>query len=170
MTTSIIEEARSSRAKCGICKKKIEQGELRFGEYNERWDSYRWYHLVCGASLDARDFVEAVEEYDGDQSAINVDKILEGAKNIGKGTKTPRVEPAPSARSKCVVCEETIEPKGILRGVLYREIDVDTWRKGFTHIECMSQVADLDRDDLIDQVLDNSILDDEQRDEVIERI
>lgn len=168
MTTSIIEAAKSSRSKCGVCKKKIEKGELRFGEYNERFDSYRWYHLVCGASLDANDFIEAAEEFEGDVG--NLDAILEEAKTIGKGTKTPRVEPAPSARSSCVVCREKIAPKGVLRGVLYYEVDPETWRKGNTHLECMAEISDLDRDDLIDQLLENSILDDEQREEVIAAI
>ena len=165
MTTSIIEPAKSSRSKCGGCKKKLEKGELRFGEYNERYDSYRWYHLVCGAALDARDFIEAVEDFDGEID--NVETILEEAKNIGKGTKTPRVEPASSARSSCVVCSEKIKPKGVLRGVLYYEVEMDVWRKGNTHVACMSEVSDLDRDELIDQILENSILDDEQREEVI---
>ena len=53
MTDSVIEAAKSGRAKCGGCKKKIDMGELRFGAFNERWESYRWYHLVCGAALDA---------------------------------------------------------------------------------------------------------------------
>ncbi|MFU8806791.1 MAG: hypothetical protein ACNA8W_23495 [Bradymonadaceae bacterium] len=168
MTTSIIEAAKSDRSKCGGCKKKIEKGSLRFGTYNERFESYRWFHLVCGAAIDARDFVEAAEEYEGDVG--DVDAILEEAKSIGKGTKTPRVEPAPSARSSCVVCNEKIEPKGVLRGVLYYEVDVDTWRKGNTHVGCMAQLSDLDRDDLIEQVLENSILDDAQRDVVIAKV
>lgn len=168
MTTSIIEPAKSSRSKCGGCKKKIEKGALRFGEHNDRYDSYRWYHLACGAALDARDFVEAARESDHDVG--DVDAILEEAKTVGQGTKTPRVEPASSARSSCVVCKEKITPKGVLRGVLYYEVDVDTWRKGNTHLGCMSEVADQDRDDLIDQILENSVLDDEQRDQVIAEI
>ncbi len=167
MTQSIIEAARSSRSKCGTCRKKIEQGELRFGAYNERFDSHRWYHLVCGAALDREDFVEAAEEF-GDVG--DIDAILEEAKNVGKGTKTPRVEAAPSNRSSCVVCEEKIEPKGVLRGVIFREIEVDQWRKGYVHVGCMAEVVDMDRDDLIDQVIENSILTDEQREEVVSAI
>lgn len=167
MTTSIIEPAKSSRSKCGECKKKLKEGELRFGVYNERWESYRWYHLVCGAAIDAQDFVEAAENC-GDVG--DVDEILEAAKNVGKGTKTPRVEPASSGRSSCVVCDSKIAPKGTLRGVLFREVDVDVWRKGFTHVGCMAQVSDLDRDELIDAVLENSLLEDEQVDEVIAQI
>jgi hypothetical protein len=165
MTTSIIEAAKSGRSKCGGCKKKIEKGALRFGEHNERYDSYRWYHLVCGAALDAEDFVEAAKEYEGDVG--DVDAILEKAKLVGQGTKTPRVEPAPSARASCAVCAEKIEPKGVLRGVLYYEVEAETWRKGNTHVGCMAAVSDLDRDSLIDQVIENSILDEEQREEVI---
>ena len=168
MTQSIIEPAKSSRSKCGGCKKKIEKGALRFGEHNERYDSYRWYHLVCGAALDADDFVEAAEAYEGDVG--DVDAILEAAKNVGKGTKTPRVEPAPSARASCAVCGEKIEPKGTLRGVLYYEVEAENWRKGNTHLECMAEVSDLDRDALIDQVLENSLLDEEQREEVIAKL
>jgi hypothetical protein len=168
MAASIIEPAKSGRSKCGGCKKTIEKGALRFGEYNERYDSYRWYHLVCGAALDAADFIEAAEAYEGD--VADVDAILEEAKSVGKGTKTPRVEPATSARSSCAVCGEKIKPKGVLRGVLYYEVEAETWRKGNTHVECMAEVADLDRDALIDQVIKNSILDEEQREEVIVKL
>ncbi len=167
MTQSVIEAAKSGRAKCGGCKKKIDQGDLRFGAYNERWDSHRWYHLVCGAGVDPVDFVEAAEEF-GDVG--DLDAILAEAKNIGKGTKTPRVEPAPSDRSSCVVCESKIEPKGVMRGVIFREIEVDQWRKGYVHVGCMSAVSDLDRDDLIDAVITNSILTDEQAEGIIEAI
>lgn len=169
MKTSIIEPAKSSRSKCGGCKKKIEKGELRFGEYNDRWESYRWYHLACGAGLDAEDFREAVAECEGDVD-IDVEKTLEEAKLAAKGTKTPRVEPASSGRSSCIVCDEKIAPKGVLRGVLFREVEVDVWRKGFTHVGCMSEVSDLDRDDLIDQVLENSLLDEDQEKTVIEEL
>ncbi len=168
MTTSTIEPAKSGRSKCGTCKKKIEKGALRFGEYNDRYESYRWYHLVCGAALDARDFVEAAEESEHDVG--DIDAILEESKMVGKGTKTPRVEPASSARSKCVVCKEKIKPKGVLRGVLYYEVDVDSWRKGNTHVGCMSEVAEMDRDDLIDEILENSLIDEDQRQEVIAEI
>lgn len=167
MTQSIIETAKSSRSKCGECKKKIDKGELRFGAYQERWDSYRWYHLACGAAHDREAFLEAAKKFGGLE---NLDQILEDAKSVGKGTKTPRVEVAPSARSTCVVCEEKIEPKGTLRGVLFREVEPDTWRKGFTHVECMTQVSDLDREVLLEQVLENSLLTDEQAEQVVDEL
>lgn len=167
MTDSVIEAAKSGRAKCGGCKKKIDMGELRFGAFNERWESYRWYHLVCGAALDADDFREAAEEF-GDVG--DVEAIIADAANIGRGTKTPRVEAAPSDRSSCVVCSKKIEPKGVLRGVLFREVDPEVWRKGYTHVGCMAEVSDLDRDDLIDAVLKNSILTEEQAESVVEDI
>lgn len=168
MTTSIIEAAKSGRSKCGECRKQIAKGELRFGEYNERWDSYRWYHLICGAAQDKEDFLAAVEAFEGDVGDVKA--ILEAAKNVGKGTKTPRVEAAPSARSTCVVCQEKIAPKGELRGVLYYEVDPETWRQGFTHLECMGELSDQDRDELLEAVLENSLLDDEQREAVIARL
>ncbi len=167
MTTSTIEAAKSNRSKCKICKNKIKNGELRFGVYNERWESYTWHHLVCGASIDPKDFVEAVEDFGGDVG--DVDAILQEAKNVGKGTKTPRVELAKTGRSKCVVCKEQIE-KDSLRGVLYYEVDIDEWRKGNTHLGCMQSVSDLDRDDLLDQIKENSILDDDQFETVVEEL
>lgn len=167
MTQSIIETAKSSRSKCGECKEKIESGELRFGSFQERWESYRWYHLTCGAAHDKADFLEAAQEY-GEIDDLH--QILEDAKNVGKGTKTPRVEAAPSNRSTCVVCDEKIEPKGTLRGVLFREIDVDNWRKGYTHVGCMTEVSDLERDELLEQVLTNSLLTPEQAEVVTDTL
>ena len=165
MSASIIEAAKSSRSKCGGCKKKIEKDELRYGDYNEQWDSYKWFHLPCGAAHNQAGFMDAVESFEGD--IPDVEAILEKAKQVGKGTKTPRVEVAPSDRSSCIVCEKKIEPKGVLRGVVMREVEIDTWRKGFTHVGCMSEVVEMDRDDLIDLVIEQSLLTEDQVEEVV---
>ena len=64
--SSVIQPAKSSRSKCGGCKKKIEKDTLRYGDYNDQWDSYRWFHLACGAGHNMDGFMQAAEEFEGD--------------------------------------------------------------------------------------------------------
>lgn len=47
----MIEPAKSSRARCRSCGKKISKGELRLGQPSiyEGHVTYRWHHLQCGA-------------------------------------------------------------------------------------------------------------------------
>ena len=77
---------------------------------------------------------------------------------------------APSDRSACVACQEKITPKGVLRGVIMREVEEDVWRKGYVHVKCISEVVEMDRDDLLDKLIENSVLTEEQVEEVVEAV
>ncbi len=156
----VIEPAKSSRSKCKACKEKIEQGELRFGFYDDHWDSFKWHHLPCGAGFDRNAFLEAVEDFDGEIE--DLEQILEDAKTAMKGKTMPRAEPAPSARAACKHCGEKIEPKGALRAVVPIEVEGFGKSPGFVHPGCAADFTGDDADTLLAQILENSLLTDEQ--------
>lgn len=156
----IIEPAKSSRSKCKACKEKIEQGELRFGFYDENWDSFKWHHLKCGAAFDIAAFNGAVEDFDGEIE--NLDQLLKEAKTVMKGKVMPRAEPAPSARAACKHCSEKIEPKGSLRVVVPIEVEGFGKSPGFVHPGCAVEFTEEDPDVLLPLLIENSILTDTQ--------
>ncbi len=157
----IIEAAKSSRSKCKACKEKIEQGELRFGFYDDHWDSFKWHHLACGAGFDRDAFQSAVDDFDGEIE--NLEQILEDAKTAMKGKSMPRAEPAPSARAACKHCGEKIEPKGALRVVVPIEVEGFGKSAGFVHPGCATDFTEAeDPDAFLAKIIENSLITDEQ--------
>lgn len=158
-----IEPAKSGRATCRGCKKKIEKGELRFGNYNEMWENYQWYHLACGAGFNPSGFKEAVEDYDDE--IPNLDEVLESAKTAARKNTFPRAEPAPSGRAACMQCEEKIA-KDELRVVVEREIEDFGKRPGYLHPACAAEFTGIDAAELRATILENSGLEDEQNEQL----
>jgi hypothetical protein len=134
MAAFIIEGARSSRAKCKTCRRKIDKDTLRLGILIEGpyGQGYLWHHLRCAAKKQ----FEKVEEAYGLESWNNAkqppQKVpdLEDLRKLKaaddekkKERKTiPYTEPDPSGRAKCKHCEEPIE-KGSMRIILGREVE-----------------------------------------------
>ncbi len=165
---NIIEAAKSGRSSCRGCKEKIEKGELRYGNYDEQWESYKWFHLACGAAHNLEGFQQAVTDYDGEIE--NLDEVMKKAKEARKGKAFPRVEEAPSARSSCLLCEEKIAPKGTLRVVTQREVEGFGMRPAYLHLGCAASFLEADSDALVDILLENSILTEDQEDEVADAV
>lgn len=156
---NMIEPAKSSRSSCRGCKEKIEKGELRYGNYDEMWDSYKWYHLPCGAAFNLTGFKQAAEDFG---EIENLEQILVDAKEAARGTLIPRAEPAPSSRASCLHCEEKIAPKGTLRVVVEREVEGFGKKPGYLHPKCSVEFTDSERDAFLATLLDHSKLDDAQ--------
>ena len=125
----MIEAARSSRAKCRTCKRKIEKGKLRLGILLEGpfGTGYLWHHLTCAARRRIED-VEAAYAQKASAAGLAVPPLseLQALKEKAEQARAERKEPpyvewAPSGRSKCKHCDEPIA-KGALRVVLAREI------------------------------------------------
>ena len=159
-----IEPAKSGRASCRGCRKKIEKGDLRFGEaYDSGFGdgpAYAWFHMMCAAGKLATKLEKAIEDYDGD-----IDDLDDIKKEIAKGKKSeakaerafPYAERAPSGRSGCLQCSDKI-PKDDLRVAVEREIDTGTFQRagaGYLHVACA--FAYIGDDDLFDQVKANSV-------------
>ena len=166
--SNMIEPAKSGRAKCRGCGEKIEKDTLRYGNFDEQWESYKWFHLPCGAAENLAGFMQAVEDYDGEIE--DLDAILVKAKEAARGKGFPRVEVASSGRSSCLLCEEKIAPKGTLRVVVEREVEGFGKRPAYLHLGCAAGFLEADSDELTDLLIENSILTEEQADEVAEAI
>src|SRR5690349_4657085 len=125
---NIIEESKSNRATCRSCRQKIEKGALRYGEETpnafdpDGGTAYAWHHLLCAAKKKPSEVKVALAAFSGEvPNREELDKTLAEAKDSGK-PPFPYAERAPSARSKCLVCEEAIG-KGEIRVAIEREVD-----------------------------------------------
>jgi len=125
----LIEAARSSRSKCRTCRRKIEKGKLRLGILLEGpyGTGYLWHHLTCAARRRIED-VEAAYAQKAFEDGLSVPSLakLQALKEKAEEERAtrkdpPYVERAPSDRSKCKHCGDTIA-KDALRVVLAREI------------------------------------------------
>jgi poly [ADP-ribose] polymerase len=152
----VIEAAKSGRAMCRTCRKKIDKGELRFGEAVEnRFDpeggmTQQWHHLLCAAKAIAEKVQPTLATFVGDvpnRDAIEQALAGKGGKG-GKGgggarrggkPSFPYAELAPSGRSKCLECGEAI-PKDSWRVAIEREIDTGSFTTtgaGYLHPACV---------------------------------
>lgn len=148
----VIEGARSSRAKCKTCRKKIDKAVLRIGVLIEGpyGVGYLWHHLTCAAKRRLEDVEEAYEreawneakEPPGDLPSIEDLRTLSREAEEKRETrkKIPWVEVDPSGRAKCKHCGEPME-KGSLRVVLGREIEFGTQYRTMpihVHVGCVA--------------------------------
>ena len=130
----VIEGARSSRAKCKTCRKKIDKDVLRLGVLIEGpyGVGYLWHHLSCAAKRRLDDVEEAyaaeawkaAKEPPKEVPPIDeLRKLNEEAEEKRQSRqRIPYAEVDPSGRAKCKNCAELME-KGSLRVVLGREIE-----------------------------------------------
>ncbi len=171
---NVIEAAKSGRATCRTCKKKIDKGALRFGEAAEnQFDpdggmSLRWHHLECAAGAMPEKVKPALDEHDGEiANRDEIEKLIAsgGAKKKGGAQKSfPYAEKAPTGRSRCLECGEPIA-KDTWRVALEREIDAGAFTRtgaGYLHPACVEAQAG----DIWDEVFENSGLDDAERSEL----
>jgi DNA ligase-1 len=162
---NLIEEAKSGRAACRTCRQKIDKGQLRFGEEtpnafsSDGGSSYFWHHLMCAAKKKPALLKEALASYSGEiPNRDELEKQLASGKGGGGDDKPPfpYAEKAPTSRSKCISCDETIE-KGTWRVAIEREVDTGTFTTkgaGYLHPGCA--VEHVEEDDLSAKVLANS--------------
>jgi predicted nucleic acid-binding Zn ribbon protein len=136
----MIESAKSGRASCRVCRKKIEKGELRFGEEApnafdpDGGSSYFWHHLACAAQKKPNELKQALAAFTGEiPNRAEIDALLQAAP-----PDFPYAERAPTGRSKCLACGTAIE-KDALRVAIEREVDTGafvTKGAGYLHLAC----------------------------------
>lgn len=144
----VIEAATSGRAKCRGCERKIEKGELRFGEREPNifgdGEMTLWFHLTCGAYKRPGPFLEALAgagEMDGIDPGVDIPDAdaLRAAAELGiEHRRLPRVNGAsraPTGRAKCRHCREAIE-KGTWRIALVFFEEYRFQPSGFIHAAC----------------------------------
>lgn len=117
----ILEGARSSRSRCRTCRRPIAKDKLRLGILLQGpyGDGYLWHHLECAARKDISVVEEAYRLEAWNEAKIPPTKVpdldnlrakAEKAQAQKKAKKTlPYAELAPSGRSKCKTCGESIE-------------------------------------------------------------
>ena len=132
----IIEAARSGRSKCKSCRKAIPKEGLRLGVLVEGpfGVGHMWYHLNCAAKRLFAKLEDAyqhqawacakvpLEESDLPTLAELSELKEEAEKKKAERKELPHVELAPSGRSRCKHCDETIE-KGDPRVVIGRAVE-----------------------------------------------
>ena len=130
----VIEGARSARARCKLCRKKIDKDVLRLGTLIEGpyGVGYIWEHLTCAAR---RSFPKVQQAYQNkawelaksppaevpDLAQLGELREAAAAKKAEQ-LDLPHAQIAPSGRSRCKHSGEPIE-KGSLRVVLGRSVE-----------------------------------------------
>ena len=128
----VIEGARSSRARCKTCRKKIAKGGLRLGVLvvGPFGPGYMWHHLNCAAGrlyekLEEAYRLEAWREAAEPPDVPSLESLRhlqeKAAERRANRKYPPYAERAPSGRSNCKHCGQPIE-KGAWRVVLGREV------------------------------------------------
>jgi hypothetical protein len=171
-----IEHAPSGRATCRSCGKKIDKGDLRFGEavksqFGSSGFAYEWHHLRCAAEHRPTQLKPTLEAYEGDVPSR--DELLKladgGGKPASKGKGAPDTLPtadlAPTGRARCIACEQPIEAKSV-RIAVERQIDTGSFvtkGAGYLHPGCAEDWAaneGVDLAELVDQVRAHTALTD----------
>ncbi len=145
----IIELAKSGRASCRACRRKIVKEEVRIGipytfskPDGETITSYGYYHPICAP----QDKIEIILEILASSSPIDSENRSNITKSLKKRQKEdfkspqsrsaakakPFLEPSKSSRGACRTCEKKIE-KGIYRVAEPSQVELDDGRKFFSH-------------------------------------
>lgn len=144
----VIQPATSGRAKCRGCERKIDKGELRFGEREPNifgdGEMTLWFHLTCGAYKRPEPFLEALNGVDQEDAVDPREDIpdagtLRAAAELGiTHRRLPRVNGAslaPTGRAKCRHCRESIDKDTWRIGLVFFE-EVRFQPSGFIHAGC----------------------------------
>lgn len=150
-----IEAARSSRSRCRTCRRRIEKGKPRLGVLLEGpyGTGYLWHHLACAARR-LPDEVEAAYASGEREEGLELPPLeeLRRRRDQAEAAKARRKDPpylerAPSGRSRCKTCGETVG-KDAPRVVLAREVTFGRQTRSapvFVHPRCVP--AELERPD-----------------------
>lgn len=195
LPSTIIEYARSGRAKCKGCRKAIKKDDLRLGVMVEGpfGQGHMWYHLECSAGHIMEKLEEAYETEawkeaksppdPKDLPSLDflrtlADKAEEQRAEKAKNKKViPYAEIAPSNRSKCKQSGEPI-PKGAVRIVLGKEAQFGSQVRispfavlpQFVTSALNDPEIGTQAEDLFEQLQANSKIEQEQLDEAIAEI
>lgn len=138
--TDLLEPAPSARARCRGCARKIEKGELRFGERlpNPFGDGEAtfWFHLGCAACMLSEKLLAtlAASALDVPERA-RLEQLAETGVAHPRTTRVRGAERAPSGRARCRSCKQLIE-SGAWRLSLGIVEEGRMEPIGFIHVEC----------------------------------
>lgn len=125
----MVEAAKSGRARCRTCGEGILKGDLRFGEevqnaFSESGGTtFHWHHLRCAAKKKPWQLREALRSFPEEvPDREEIQRLIDENEAKQKPSTFPYAERAPTGRSHCGECHQTIE-KGDLRIATPREQD-----------------------------------------------
>jgi hypothetical protein len=163
---SVIEVAKTGRAKCRACKQNIAKDELRFGEEVASQfgdgESLQWYHLACAAEARPVELQPVLEAYDGDvpNRAELLASLPANARDLGL-QKVQKAERAPTGRATCMQCKQPIA-KGEWRVAVERELQTGGVAgmkgSGYLHIACATAFLQGSKEGLIARIKKRSEL------------
>jgi ferredoxin len=181
----IIEPAKSGRASCRNCRRKILKGEYRIGipyqftiPDGETVTSYGYYHPECSPQDKIKTILKALGSSTSIDSAnrVKIEKSLnksleesvESPPSRSESQQLPFLESSKSSRGICRICEKKIE-KGILRVAEPTRVELDDGRKFFSHklfhvkcyLESVSEVKSIFHDLIQTSLKRKSILQEE---------
>jgi hypothetical protein len=136
----LFEPAPTGRAKCRGCGRRIEQGELRFGERIPNpfaeGETTLWFHPLCAAYKRPESMLAALEQSpEKPPAAEALERAARGSAAQRRLARIDGAERAPSGQAKCRNCREPIA-KGVwrIRLVFYEEGRFSP--SGFVHLGC----------------------------------
>jgi hypothetical protein len=135
----VYESATTGRSQCRVCGRKIERGELRFGEKRDNafgeGESTLWFHPVCAAYSRPDQLLELM----GTQSVEDAERLRAIAETGAQNPKLPRLknaERAPTGRATCRQCQQTIDKDAWRIGLVFFE-EFRFNPGGFIHAHCV---------------------------------
>jgi Poly(ADP-ribose) polymerase and DNA-Ligase Zn-finger region len=148
----VIEPASSGRSQCRGCGRKIERGELRFGERRENdfgeGEMTLWFHPLCAAYKRPQALLELLDA----QHVDDAQGLSALAQRGIEHERLPRLNGAgrsPTGRANCRSCHKPIE-KGAWRLLLTFFEEVRFNAGGFIHAGCAQEY--FGTTDLLEQI------------------
>lgn len=162
---SVIETAKTGRAKCRACKEPIAKGELRYGDEQPSQfggESLQWYHLACAAEARPVELQPVLEAYEGEVPgrAELLASLPANARDIAL-MKVQKAERAPTGRATCMQCKTAIA-KDEWRIVVERELEGigggGMRGNGYVHVPCAVAFLQASKEGLLARVQKKSEL------------
>jgi hypothetical protein len=148
----VIENAKTGRAKCRGCNRRIEKDEMRFGErvpnaFGEG-ETTLWFHMRCAAYKRPEPLLETLPTAEAEGS----DALAADARHGIAHRRLPRLdgaERAPTGRARCRRCRQPIQ-RGAWRFALVYFEEYRFEPSGYIHAGCAAEY--FGTTDLLDRV------------------
>jgi hypothetical protein len=148
----VIEPATTGRAQCRACGRKIERGELRFGERRENTfgegESTLWFHPRCAAYARPEQLLELLNA----ETIADAESLRPVAETSREHPRLPQVkgaERSPTGRASCRHCHRPIAKDAWRIALMFfEEFRFDA--RGYIHASCARDY--FGTTDLIDRI------------------
>lgn len=140
--THVMEQASTGRSQCRACGRKIERGELRFGERRSNMfgegETTLWFHPRCAAYLRPEPLLEFINVHPGDEGLEELRSIADAGVAHPRLVRLHGAARSPTGRANCRHCHKPIE-KGTWRFALVFFEEFRFSAAGFIHAACAGE-------------------------------